>query len=621
MSRTTYFAPGVYVEEVPSAQQPIAGVGTSTAAFIGIVPDTIYIPVPNPDYDPVAAKTAMQLTILRGLQKDAEGKKDLARLADIKSKIQGSTDSLKQRLNQIDTDLKQANDDLPEAQKAEQDAQKALDQANDELAQAMAQPEPEQEEDKKKRTADIGQKKQALKKAQAAHTDAFQKLNKLTGPDGDIPRLEAEKAEVEGVLAGTAATTSSGATSSVEENDQTFEDAQVDEKWLAKSILRPYVIEKFDVVVDTCDTKLCTNFSEYTKRFGTFSAYESEAENASENPTKWRFNPIHPGHHALTHAVNGFFQNGGTRCYVARIRTIDELEKALDVFSSIDEVAIIAAPGLPKSADAWEPLMTYCEDVNRENVFAVLDSPLVANDGTTEDCDILNLDVPRPSKNAAYYFPHIEVLDPAKQIQDADPMRQVDAKYRGRTYVPPSGHIAGIYARTDVERGVHKAPANCVVRGAVEVKYYVSKPLQESLNPEGVNAIRIMNKAVTVWGARTLGGDRNGEWKYVNVRRLFLFLQESIDEGTQWIVFEPNDPALWGKIRLNVSAFLTNVWRSGALFGLTPEDAFYVKCDAETNPPEVRDLGQVITEIGVAIVRPAEFVVFRMTQSTGQLVR
>jgi hypothetical protein len=121
-----------------------------------------------------------------------------------------------------------------------------------------------------------------------------------------------------------------------------------------------------------------------------------------------------------------------------------------------------------------------------------------------------------------------------------------------------------------------------------------------------------------VWGARTIGGDRNGEWKYVSVRRFAGFLEESIDQGTQWVVFEPNDTNLWSRIVLNITSFLTNVWRSGALFGLTPQEAFYVKCDAELNPPEVRDLGQVITEIGVAIVRPAEFVIFRITQSTGE---
>jgi phage tail sheath protein FI len=240
------------------------------------------------------------------------------------------------------------------------------------------------------------------------------------------------------------------------------------------------------------------------------------------------------------------------------------------------------------------------------------------------DITLLNYDhpqhqefLPPRSKNAAYYFPYIEVVDPAKRLQDEDPYRSVDLKYRGRVYVSPSGHIAGIYARTDEDRGVHKAPANSTVLGALDVKYYIGKAKQELLNPQGVNCIRSMNGNITVWGARTIGGDKNGEWKYISVRRLFLFMRKSIDEGTQWVVFEPNDPALWGKIRRNLSAFLTNVWRSGALFGLTPEEAFYVKCDAETNPPEVRDLGQVVTEIGVAIVRPAEFVIFRVTQATG----
>jgi phage tail sheath protein FI len=177
--------------------------------------------------------------------------------------------------------------------------------------------------------------------------------------------------------------------------------------------------------------------------------------------------------------------------------------------------------------------------------------------------------------------------------------------------------MAGIYARTDEERGVHKAPANAIVRGALEVKYYIGKPKQELLNPQGVNCIRLMDGDVIVWGARNIGGDSLGEWKYINVRRFAGFLEASIDRGTQWVVFEPNDPTLWSKIILNVTAFLTNVWRSGALFGTTPQEAFYVTCDAVLNPPEVRDLGQVIVEIGVAIVRPAEFVIFRIAQTSG----
>jgi len=208
----------------------------------------------------------------------------------------------------------------------------------------------------------------------------------------------------------------------------------------------------------------------------------------------------------------------------------------------------------------------------------------------------------RDSNYAALYYPWVSVADPVSGTTD---------------FVPPSGHLAGIYARVDTERGVHKAPANAVIRGAVDVERRLSKADQDGLNPDGVNVIRAFNGSMTVWGARTLGGDKNNEWKYINIRRLFLFLRESIDEGTQWVVFEPNTPTLWAQITRNITAFLTNVWQSGALFGNTPAEAFYVKCDDETNPPEVRDLGQVVTEIGVAVVKPAEFVIFRISQWAG----
>jgi hypothetical protein len=202
---------------------------------------------------------------------------------------------------------------------------------------------------------------------------------------------------------------------------------------------------------------------------------------------------------------------------------------------------------------------------------------------------------------AAFYFPWLQVFDPVSN---------------GPVYTPPSGHVAGIYARVDNSRGVHKAPANEPVIGALDVKYPISKAQQDGLNPQGVNCIRNLNGNFTVWGARTLGGDANADLKYINVRRTLLFLRKSIEDGTQWVVFEANEPGLWQKITRNITAFLTNVWRSGALFGTTVQEAFYVKCDAETNPPELRNLGQVVTEVGVAIVRPAEFVIFRISQFT-----
>ena len=241
--------------------------------------------------------------------------------------------------------------------------------------------------------------------------------------------------------------------------------------------------------------------------------------------------------------------------------------------------------------------------------FAILDGPPTATDLTTLTSPPTSGGVaPSNTNYGAWYFPWIKVFDPATKLQGPTG--------DGSLAVPVSGHIAGIYARVDTNVGVHKAPANEVVRGALDVTQAISRADQDGLNPKGVNCIRALNGNILVWGARTIGGDANQDVKYINVRRTLLFLEESIDEGTQFVVFEPNTPALWQKIVRNVTAFLTNVWRSGALFGTTPQEAFFVKCDAETNPPEVRELGQVVTEIGVAIVRPAEFVIFRLSQFT-----
>ncbi|HKN51722.1 MAG TPA: phage tail sheath subtilisin-like domain-containing protein, partial [Amycolatopsis sp.] len=205
------------------------------------------------------------------------------------------------------------------------------------------------------------------------------------------------------------------------------------------------------------------------------------------------------------------------------------------------------------------------------------------------------------SKYAALYYPWVKVLDPATGVN---------------TFIPPSGHMAGVWARTDATRGVHKAPANEVVRGALALETHLTKAEQELLNPIGVNCVRSFSgKGIRVWGARTLSSDP--AWRYLNVRRLFNYLEESILNGTQWVVFEPNDDALWARIRRTISAFLVMEWRKGALFGLTPDEAFYVKCDRETNPAEGIDLGQVICEVGIAPVKPAEFVIFRLAQMSG----
>jgi phage tail sheath protein FI len=202
---------------------------------------------------------------------------------------------------------------------------------------------------------------------------------------------------------------------------------------------------------------------------------------------------------------------------------------------------------------------------------------------------------------AAMYAPWIKTADPGTG---------------DISFMPPSGHVAGIWGRNDDSRGVHKAPANEVIRGAVSLEMQYTKNEHDLLNPVGINVIRSFpGRGTRVWGARTMSSDP--AWRYLNVRRLFNYLEESILVGTSWVVFEPNDEALWARVRRTVTAFLVNEWRKGALFGRTPDEAFYVKCDGETNPTEGIDAGQLVCEIGVAPVKPAEFVVFRLAQFSG----
>lgn len=339
-------------------------------------------------------------------------------------------------------------------------------------------------------------------------------------------------------------------------------------------------------LADEGDPVLCTTFKDFTRSFGGFSTDSDQKK--------------------LVHAVYGFFNNGGSRCYVMRYATIEALQdpaKGLIPFEAIDEISMVAAPGI---VDPVVQLSIVDHCTNMSDRFAILDPPAV-----TDTIDESSIRVMGNTDYGALYFPPICVFDPATKltVQDSD----------GQICIGPSGHMAGIYARVDHERGVHKAPANEVVRGALDIQVQISKALQDGLNPGGVNCIRNINGNITVWGARTIGGDDNTDKKYVNVCRALLFIRKSIERGTQWAVFEPNDRTLWAKLVRNITAFLTNVWRDGALFGSTPKEAFYVKCDDETNPPEERDLGRVITEIGVAIVRPAEFVIIQIQQWEGEL--
>ena len=192
-----------------------------------------------------------------------------------------------------------------------------------------------------------------------------------------------------------------------------------------------------------------------------------------------------------------------------------------------------------------------------------------------------------------------------------------ETSFRAKPIAGVSTNIAGIYARVDTNQGVHKAPANESIQGAIDVELVLSGTEQNILNPAGINVIRKFNNRIVVWGARTLGGDANGEWKYLNVRRLFIYLEESIMKGTEWVVFEQNNERLWAKIRQTVSDFLIVAWQTGALQGPRPEDAYFVKCDQENNTQKNIDLGRVIIDVGVSLIKPAEFVIMRIVQKIG----
>lgn len=353
----------------------------------------------------------------------------------------------------------------------------------------------------------------------------------------------------------------------------------------------------------------------------------------------------------LTSAVFGFFDNGGSRCYVVNIGDGGSLTgtarkpTGLALFDAIDDIAIVAAPGFTTPAD-HAALVAHCEHPLRQDRVAILDTVEQVDDigrllevatsgGSTTPAAARRSGEPeaegeatepapappsppsppsasqssqglRPPTStdgyAAAYFPWLVTVDPVTGRQ---------------TTTPPSGHLAGVWARTDGTRGVHKAPAGIgtPIAGAIDLTRRISQGEQELLNPAGINCIRFFSgEGIRVWGARTLAPEAS-EFRYIPVRRLTNLIKESIQEGTRWAVFEPNHQPLWAALRRDVSAFLDLVWRDGALVGSTPREAFFVKCDAETNPPQVRDAGMVVTLVGIAPVKPAEFVVFNIVQS------
>lgn len=265
----------------------------------------------------------------------------------------------------------------------------------------------------------------------------------------------------------------------------------------------------------------------------------------------------------------------------------------LQAFLENGNVSIMAIPGVT-APEVQASLIGFCE--GRKSCFAILDVPM----DLKKTNDVANFRDMYDSTYAAMYHPWLEMFD---------------AGAKRAAYFPPSGAMAGIYARSDSDRGVHKAPANEVVRGCTGLSTLYNTGEQDILNPIGVNLIRSFpGRGIRVWGARTISS--NGLWKYLNVRRLFIYVEESIRANTNWVVFEPNSETLWGRVTRTIETFLATCWRDGALAGTSPDQAFFVECGPTTMTQDDIDNGRLICQIGIAPVKPAEFVIFRITQKT-----
>ncbi len=384
-----------------------------------------------------------------------------------------------------------------------------------------------------------------------------------------------------------------------------------------------------------CPPTLVRSWQEYTDRFATSeqgtSLFEElgKAVRHGEDAVLGALSAVTGGHaapaapgsdiprgFALSEAVQGFFANGGASCYIVPLGDAPSLAAALEGdgeagtglagLEKVPDVAMVACPDLApmattdgELAEGAQKIAAHC--VKMRNRVAVLDVPHDPSGTPRTTAPELGLEDDQ-RKFAAVYYPWVKVSG-------------LDGKQRE---VPPSGHVAGVWARTDARRGVHKAPANEAIQGVMGFSAQVTDSEQAHLNEQGVNCLRSFpGRDPLVWGARTLAtGDT--DWRYLNVRRLVCFIEDSIKQSTTWAAFEPNDERLWAALRHDVTAFLKDQWRCGALVGSTPAEAFYVICDESNNSTDTIAQGLVQCDIGVAPVRPAEFIHFTVQQTAGQ---
>lgn len=321
----------------------------------------------------------------------------------------------------------------------------------------------------------------------------------------------------------------------------------------------------------------------------------------------------------LTHVVRGFFENGGLLCYVIPLKDCEKeaLEQGLAVIESLGTIDLVCAPDIMKNlGPEWvmiemqKLVLNHCDKMGDR--FAILDS---LPQKTETISKILEQRNQLQSNNGALYFPWIKVFDSVTKEKD---LKEKDLKGEGLEKVPPCGHIAGIYAQSDRIYGFPQTPANYALEGVLDLSARLSNPELDEFYSKGkssVNCLRVLNsRGIRIWGGRTLSTDP--DWQYINVRRLFLTVIRWIERNLEDVVFEPNDFKLWIRIERELTTYLESLRQKGALQGRTSQEAFYIKCNSETNPPEMREMGTVVTEIGLAPTKPNEFIVVGLIHGT-----
>jgi len=587
-----YQTPGVYIREVDSGPKPIAAAATSIPGFLGVFPF-------NPRHDAVAITGATEdQTVTARLLPAVVDSKGLIPAGATAAAVAQLTEQFKLRPGRIQ-DLKallELNGHKVEIKKGEGGTVRIADPKG---GQAVDVSE-----------SVLNAQGRVVTKDETLAEALFNQVHEVFHLDKPQPKKAADILQAYGVAFQSAEGTSMF-------DDYSVPPWPVTNKkeffhWL-QSFFAQYLVETSSVEeivgksIDDPDEAADAVFEALT----------------SDDRLKRRFQEFlsQPSVFNFVSAVQGFYDNGGGKAYVylmgtknlnGSIRGDQGAKSGLHAFDDCEDMALMAAPGV--AAHQQKEVLEFCE--LRRDRFAILDGPIVS---------MGDMPIPASDKGfGAMYVPWVTTSRPnwfvgEQEIDVKGPLkRKLTRITKDEVYVPPSGHVAGVISRVDNARGVHKAPANELMLGITGLSQSINRLEQGQYNDRGINVIRDMkDTGIRIWGARTLATKSDPSWKYVNVRRLFIMVEQSILAGSQWAVFEPNDKFLWSKLQRDVRAFLMRVWRSGALFGNTPEEAFFVKCDEETNPRYLIDAGQVNVQIGIAPVKPAEFVVFSIGQWDG----